>query len=80
MKPPKSQYTQNSKTWVLTQYGTKIQTHHVDWDEARNEIGIHLLDVELNSREWDDALETAERDGFKRIFLHKYPKNVLKFG
>ncbi len=81
MRPPRSKYNGKHPTWFLgSKRDGNILCFHVEHDEALNEIGIHLFgDPELNSAEFSDAWELAERDNFPRIFIHKLPTNVISF-
>lgn len=78
MKPPKSKYTPAHRSWVMS--NGDIDVFHVEAHEALEEIGIHLTaDQEIDSREFDEAMQEADRDNFPRIFIHKLPTNVLSF-
>ncbi len=74
MKPPRSKYTKRSTTYQERWSRRNVQFHLVAWDDARSEIGIHINE---DAPSYYDALKQAERDGFKRVFIHRFPENVI---
>ena len=54
--------------WITTIDGIKV--YRCGINEFKSKQGVHVADCSLDSWAFDDALNTAERDNFKAIFIH----------
>jgi hypothetical protein len=79
-------YDGNHKSWLFGDGAKTPLVFYVSRYEAVDEIGVHILNRDIKSQEFNDALKSAMRTSSKAIFIHSksiapiplWNKNVKK--